>query len=162
MLTLLRVLVKRQSMEHEQMFPVSHWITVQGVALTSATCRGLSYAENLHFCSLLAWGGVWTVQCAVCVEECAGGPGCSEQFPASWQHLQRHSPALEPGQERAGEAGPDGISDLTLQAATHPAFLGLAESKESLFCTMRHSKRIIMKGWFISKPLLPAAMGNDS
>ncbi|KAI1236072.1 hypothetical protein IHE44_0002168 [Lamprotornis superbus] len=47
----------------------------------------------------------------VCLGECEGGAGCSEQFPASWQHLQRHSPALEPGQEMAVTIDIQAISD---------------------------------------------------
>lgn len=53
-----------------------------------------------------------------------------------------------PGQAMAGEVVPDVISDLTHYSATHSAMqmcsLSLAESRESLFCTM--SKRIVTKG----------------
>lgn len=75
----------------------------------SELCRKPSFLFTSSLRRSLDWP-----ESVVCLEECAGGPGCSEQFPASWQHLQSQNPALEPGQEMAGEVGPDGISDLTL------------------------------------------------
>lgn len=98
--------------------------------------------ENLHFCSLLESVTAWRS-----VKEDQGA--LDNSYPAG-SACRAPAQCWNPGQAMAAEVVPDVIPDLTLHAATHPAgqicFLGLAESRESLFCTMRHSKRIIMKG----------------
>lgn len=114
---------------------------VQGAEL----CRKPSFLFTSSLRRSLDW-----LESVVCLGECEEGPGSSEQFLPSWQHLQNHRQCWNPRQAMAGEAVPDVVSDLTLYAATYSAvqicFLGLAESRESLFCTMRHSRRIITKG----------------
>lgn len=67
----------------------------------SELCRKPSFL----FASSLRRSLDWP-ESVVCMGECEGGPGCSEQFLPSWQHLQNHSPVLEPWTSDGRWGGP--------------------------------------------------------